>query len=152
VEDIARLLRHLEEVTAEIQSLKHRIAYLEEHRIELRAEIIKLTQPVQKDFQLLYYPEGFAEKKNPATFSARRVDALSLRQAADAVAQMGGEVDALSLSKKIGISFDAARLRLARATKQGLLVRVKLGKYRAAISSGERNGASRSLEPKSTAT
>jgi hypothetical protein len=55
---------------------------------------------------------------------------MSLQQAVDAVAEIGADVDAQLLSEKMKISFDAARLRLARAARQGMLVRVKLGHYR----------------------
>lgn len=62
---------------------------------------------------------------------------MSLRQAADTVAAMQGDVDAQRLAKTLNISFDAARLRLARAARQGLLVRVKLGFYRAPTNAGD---------------
>jgi ribosome-associated translation inhibitor RaiA len=125
MEDVHRMVRPLEDVVAEIEALKARINFLEAHRHELRERITSLaTHTDNRTLELL-----------PAVRTSRRPlrpsESLSLRQAADMVAAMGGEVTAEMLSNKMSISFDAARLRLARAARKGLVMRVSLGKYRA---------------------
>jgi hypothetical protein len=136
MDEADRLLRHLEEVTEEIQALKHRLSFLESHRAEVREKIKStMTHPTR---QLML--EAFGRKP---TTKHRSGEVLALQQTADAVARMDGDVDAHQLADELSISFDAARLRLARAARLGLLVRVKLGKYRTP-SHGLVNGA---IEP-----
>jgi hypothetical protein len=57
--------------------------------------------------------------------------APSLIETAEQVARLVGPVDAVRLSAEMAISFDAARLRLARAAKAGLLKRIAFGQYEA---------------------
>lgn len=128
MDDMERLVRHLEEVAEEAQALRHRLDYLESHRDELRK---KITDMMRGATGRLFPPTVIL---GPAPKARRRTspaDIQGLKQAADAVAEIGGDVDAKGLAAKLSISFDAARLRLARAAKRGLVVRVKLGKYRA---------------------
>jgi hypothetical protein len=129
MDEVDRLLRHLEEVAEEIQALKYRLSYLEDHRVEIREAIKVSARGALPPSLALFKPP-----RPKAPLKQRRGTAMSLRLAADTVAQMGGDVDAQQLSEKLGISFDAARLRLARAARQGLLVRVTLGHYRAPTS------------------
>jgi hypothetical protein len=127
MEDLERMVRHLEEVVAEIEVLKARINFLEDHRTELRERITSLaTRTDSRTLELELLP-AVSTSRRPL----RPSESLSLRQAADMVAAIGGEVTADMLSEKLRISFDAARLRLARAARKGLVMRVSLGKYRA---------------------
>jgi hypothetical protein len=139
MDEMERLLRHLEEVAEEIQSLKHRLAFLEDHRIELRQRILAFAPP----WPGLSISIPTSCDRHP--IARRSSGALALRQTADAVAKLNCEVDAQILSTDLKISYDAARLRLARAARQGLLVRIKLGKYRATnhVGAEHSNGASR---------
>jgi hypothetical protein len=135
MDEVDRLLRHLEEVAEEIQALRFRLSYLEDHRAEIR-ESIKIAASRLRDSQ---QPLALFKSRNPSkpqVKQMRRGAAMSLRQAADTVAAIQGDVDAQRLAETLNISFDAARLRLARAARQGLLVRVKLGLYRAPTDTG----------------
>lgn len=55
----------------------------------------------------------------------------ALQQTADAIAAIGDGVDAVRLAAYLGISREAARLRLQRAARAGLIARMASGRYRA---------------------
>lgn len=116
-----KILRHLEEVTEEIQALRGKLSQLESHRTEIRKRIKTLMRSATA---------GETEiTEIPHSHRVRHGDALALKQTAEAVARLGGEVDAKQLAVELRISPDAARLRLARTVHQGLIVRTTLGKY-----------------------
>jgi hypothetical protein len=128
MEDVEQLVRHLEDVVSEIEVLKGRLSYLEDHRAELRERITAIaTGRDDRTLQLL--PTSSTPGKSRRRL--RPSQGMALSEAADTVAAMEGEVNAEMLAERMKISFDAARLRLARAARKGLLVRVSLGKYRA---------------------
>lgn len=58
-------------------------------------------------------------------------EASALVQAVQAVAELGDGVTAQQLAERLNISADAARLRLQRAARDGLIARIALGRYRA---------------------
>ena len=139
---IATKIRRIERLTEVIQSCKRKIAAYESERAQLRKEIedafteaTGAAQPVsiseletQLDNQLHLLEQS--PKKSPVA-SREHAIPKSLIEAAEHVARLQGPVDAKRLADSLGTTFDGARLRLARATKHGLLRRVKTGEYEA---------------------
>src|SRR5271165_2020657 len=99
MEEMERLLRHLEEVAEEIQSLKHRLSFLEDHRIELRQQILAF---VPTWLGCAVSVPNSCDKKS---IIRRSSGALALRQTADVVAKLDGDVDAQVLSTTMGITY-----------------------------------------------
>jgi biotin operon repressor len=58
-------------------------------------------------------------------------DVPALQEAARAVEELGSGVSAEQLAKHLNITRDAARLRLQRAARTGLIARMAAGRYRA---------------------
>jgi hypothetical protein len=77
--------------------------------------------------------QASAEASTPAStpsVEGERVEGdVSINELVEVVRD-AGEIDALRLTQLLPLSYDGARLRLARYAKRGLLVRVSKGKYR----------------------
>jgi biotin operon repressor len=71
-----------------------------------------------------------ANWENEVAEAAVEVGASALEQAALAVADLGDGVSAEQLAEHLEITRDAARLRLQRAAKEGLIIRIASGRYR----------------------
>jgi hypothetical protein len=143
-ESVQKLLRRLEEKTEEIQTTRLRLFRLEFERAQIREHIKGYFVAENKTHELEAQEsdhvslfgrkvEGSISLNTGAPVSSSITDqqggATALREAAEAVDRLGGEVDARRLANALRISFDAARLRLARACKDGLLKRSSYGKY-----------------------
>ena len=135
-------LRRLERLTEAIQSGKRRVSALESERAKLREEIelayaeaADAARPasVTEVEELLDRQLHFSEQTPRPRLVARSKIPKSLIEAADHVAALEGPVDAKRLADAMGITFDGARLRLARAAKRGLVRRVKTGEYEASM-------------------
>lgn len=135
-------LHRIERLTEAIQSGKRRVAAFESERAKLREEIeaafddaaeavkpASITELAQQLDTQLHLVE-LEPKRHSA---ARPKIPKSLIEAAQHVAALEGPVDAKRLADAMGITFDGARLRLARAAKHGLLRRVKTGEYEASM-------------------
>ena len=117
-----KLMRQFEECTEQIVHLRHQIAYLDGVRNDIRKKIRALSRGES--------PIG--KPGSPALLvPVRSVGSAALRETAAAVEGLGEQVNAERLSQALKITPDAARLRLARAAKEGLIVRTTLGHYRA---------------------
>ena len=135
-------LHRIERLTEAIQSGKRRVAAFESERAKLREEI----EAAFNDAAEAAKPASVAELANqldsqlhlleqsPRPHAASRPKIpKSLIEAAEHVANLEGPVDAKRLADAMGITFDGARLRLARAAKFGLVKRVKTGEYEASM-------------------
>jgi predicted nucleic acid-binding Zn-ribbon protein len=92
MDEVDRLLRHLEEVAEEIQALRFRLSYLEDHRAEIRESIkVAASRPRDNQQALALFKARHPSKPQ---IKHKRGAAMSLRQAADAVTAMRGDVDA----------------------------------------------------------
>jgi len=69
--------------------------------------------------------------QSPITAVAPNDSLPALQEAAKAVEYLGDGVNAPQLAKHLNISRDAARLRLQRAARVGLIARMGTGRYRA---------------------
>jgi hypothetical protein len=142
-ETVDKLLFRLERKTEEIQSVRQRLSRLESERAEIREQIkgclgeddrIKESRANGAESDLLFKPDQLNRFMNAGSYArSTPIDhhdaAKALREAAEAVRSLGGEVDAHRLAGKLAISFDAARLRLARACTARLVRRIRTGKY-----------------------
>jgi biotin operon repressor len=70
------------------------------------------------------------ETPSPIT-SAPEVSLSALEETAKGVSELGESVSAERLAEHLKISRDAARLRLQRAAKIGVIIRIAQGRYRA---------------------
>jgi hypothetical protein len=141
-------LRRIERLTEAIQSGKRRVSALESERAKVREEIelayaeaADAARPAsvtelanQLDMQL-----HLSEQNPKPRRIARPKIPKSLIEAAEHVATLEGPVDAKRLADAMGITFDGARLRLARAAKHGLVRRVKTGEYEANMTPEPKN-------------
>jgi DNA repair exonuclease SbcCD ATPase subunit len=144
-EAIQRLLSRLEQKTEEIQALRQRLSRLETERAQIREQITGyFSEDAKEDERQAQEAEqealfGFdssngivsrnMDRDRPPNLVAWQKPSNALYQAAEAVRKLGGEVDAHRLATELALSFDAARLRLARACLAGLLKRIRVGKY-----------------------
>ncbi len=74
---------------------------------------------------------------------AREVSLSALDETAKAVSELGESVSAERLADHLKISRDAARLRLQRAAKIGVIVRIAQGRYRSINRVPKNNGIQR---------
>lgn len=106
-------IRRIIWLTEQITLLKQQVAALEMER----ERILQAASAEAAD--LLSGPQAERVSDDP----------VSANEVVSAIEQVG-EVDASELARLLSITYDGARLRLARYAKRGLVVRVSKGKYR----------------------
>ena len=111
-------------ISFEIGQTEEYLASLKEHRDTIVAEVKAMVEK-KPEVQLI-----FAEPQVTATVSAQE-SASALEETATVVAELGDNVTAARLATRLGLSQDAARLRLQRAEKKGLIRRIAFGCYAA---------------------
>jgi len=153
---IERLLDRLQHKDEEIGALRQKLAHLEDEREDIRRQITgyfdedvqaKELEAARAVHDSLFGPDGYdpaTRNESPQIPFFRVDDALELRrrpkhlrETSQAVARLGAEVDAARLATELGISCEAARLRLSRACSAGLIKRLQPGKYVAAANASE---------------
>jgi predicted nuclease with TOPRIM domain len=143
-DNVQKLLQRLEQKTEEIQAVRQRLSRLEFERSQIR-EAIKgyfleddktrelEAQESQNELVFGRSIEGSVSLNTAPPHTADVIEhpdgAGALNEAVEAVKKLGGEVDARRLAEALTISFDAARLRLGRACRAGLIRRSSYGKY-----------------------
>jgi len=143
------LLDRLQGKTEEIEIVRQRLHRLEDEREEIRKQITayfaddiraKELSAAQSEHESLFGPDARdSNGQYSIPFEHQRLDemlrervsgpAKSLRDTAEMLRQLGGEVSADRLATELGISCEAARLRLSRTCKAGLIKRTQTGKY-----------------------
>jgi hypothetical protein len=109
-------VRRIIQLTEQIESLKHQV-----HLLELERE--RLIEKASSEAGGAHFSDY------PTSFPVHIGTDLSINEVLDIIVQ-AGEVDASHLAELTSLSYDGARLRLARYAKRGLLMRVSKGKYR----------------------
>ena len=123
-------VRKVIKLTEEIESLRRRMQYLEWEREKLCRLLAKSPLSSTGKSDGIEEPaenlKGMFSKMSSEFGDA---DSTSADIILDVIKE-AGEVDAKQLSELAGITFDGARLRLARYSKKGLLARISRGKYK----------------------
>jgi len=143
--DFASMLARHRKLAGEVTEQRGYLEFLESELADLEKEmsefVARLQQPEQTPqgtviFDGRQFP-GLTLKSlpglqlQPKTERSTAGASRSLRETAKAIEELGDGVDAVRLSQHLGITREAARLRLQRAALAGLIARMASGRYRA---------------------
>ncbi len=113
------LLQKYGEISTEINGMREYLDHLEEDREAVRKRLKALMRSGPKQEVPAADDQGSPSLESP------------MIETINAVRELGDSVSATQLAERLNISQDAARLRLQRAAKKRLILRVKFGRYAA---------------------
>ena len=129
----AMLERH-RKLAGDVQEQRGYLEFLEGELAELEKEMNVYVSRLKKETVIpLFMPAATAK---PFTLNMNLTPNIpkggskALQETAQAIAELGDGVDAARLAEHLKITREAARLRLQRASKAGLISRMANGRYR----------------------
>lgn len=124
------LLKEYRTLAIQVDDEEHYLEHLKAQLVETEGRLKEILEKAQQPHPLFVNGE-LAASASVSRLKEQQPELSALEATVRTVAEMGGSVSAEQLAKHLQISRDAARLRLQRAARNGLIARFGLGRYRA---------------------
>jgi hypothetical protein len=130
---------YLEHLESELRDTERRLKQLAEKPKPYDISSFSMTWTPPEDFHVVESVLN-ADAPTPKPASSDQGTLSALEATVRAVAELGRSVSAKQLADHLGITRDAARLRLQRAAREGLIGRIGVGRYRTVNKVPKANG------------
>ncbi len=149
--EFEKLLKEHRRLAVQIDDERNYLEHLERQLRAVEKQLKAMAIPVVESQQEAVAPflTG-ASKPSEVELESQSPSASAIQDAVTAVAELGNGVTAQQLAEHLGITPDAARLRLQRAARDGLIARMALGRYRAKRASSDEAKTSSARGPNDT--